>query len=48
MALMKNAQVGQDLARDSAELLWIQNNNPDDPGPDRPAVENRGELVNDT
>ena len=41
---MKNAQVGQDLARDSAELLWIQNNNPDDPGPDRPGCGESGRI----
>ena len=47
MALMKNAGKGQEPG-EAAELLWIQNNNPDDPGPDRPGAENRGELVNDT
>ena len=44
MALMNNAQAGQDLARDSAELLWIQNNNPDDPGPDRPGHGESGRI----
>ena len=29
---------------DSAELLWIQNNNPDDPGPDRPGRGESGRI----
>ena len=43
MALMKNAGKGQEPG-EAAELLWIQNNNPDDPGPDRPGCGESGRI----